>query len=173
MNQRAMVDPRFFLFSFIAIVVHYAALFAGLLFAMILIARVAYPRVFELWNLPREQRQPFYDAWQNSPQILFPPGLCWGLIGAGFLMALMLGISTAWWAPFSKAGHGLFLAMVCIVSFLQIAMTEPQIPKWLMMGLLVFCSLGIVVGSRYGERWFFVAGDQDDGDDDELPDNHE
>ncbi len=161
MNNRTFIDPRYFLFSFIAVVVHYVLLFLGLLFVMILIARVAYPGVFELWNLPPDERQPFHDAWANTPEILFPAGLCWGLIGLGFLLAIVLGISTAWWAPFSKSGHGVFLAVICIVSFLQVSITQPELPKWLMMGLLVACPTGIVIGSRYGENWFYIAEESD------------
>lgn len=164
MNQRTFVDPRYFLFSFIAVVVHYVMLFAGLLFGMILIARIAYPNVFELWNLPPDKRQPFHDAWANTPEILFPVGLCWGLIGLGFVVAIATGISTAWWAPFSKSGHGVFLAVICIVTFLQISITQPELPKWLMMGLLAACPAGIVIGSRFGENWFCITDGTDDED---------
>lgn len=162
MNDRTMIDPRYFLFSFIAVVVHYVLLFVGLLLALYLISRVAYPSVFELWNLPPKERQPFHDAWANTPEILFPVGLCWGLIVSGILISVALGISTAWWAPFSKSGHGVFLAVICIVSFLQISITQPQIPKWLMMGLLAGCSAGIVIGSRYGENWFYIPDQEND-----------
>lgn len=154
MNQPSRIDPGYFLRSFLVLIGHYVAIFFGLLLGMLLIARIGYPEIFELWNLPRDARQPFHDAWENNPEQLFPPGLCWSLVGVGLLLGLLSGLSVAFWAPFAGSGHGIFLAIVCIVTFLQISMTQPQVPKGLMMGLLLVAPSGVVLGSRYGERWF-------------------
>lgn len=152
MDQPSRIDPGYFLRSFLVLIVHYVVLFIALLLGMLLIAWIGYPDIYELWNLPRDARQPFHDVWENNPQQLFPAGMCWSLVGAGLLLGLLTGLSVAFWAPFSGAGHGVFLAIVCIVTFLQVSITQSQVPKALMMGLLVAAPCGIVLGSRWGER---------------------
>ncbi len=158
MDQPSQIDPGYFLRSFFVQIIHYVMVFLGLLLAMLLIARIGYPEIFELWNLPRESRQPFHDAWENNPEQLFPPGMCWSLTGAGLILGFLAGLSVAFWAPFSGAGHGIFLAIICIVTFLQISLTQQQIPRGLMMGLLIVTPTGIVAGSRRGERIFQRGG---------------
>ena len=162
MEQPSRIDPGYFLRSFIVLITHYVLIFLGLLLGMLLIAWLAYPDIYDLWNLPREDRQPFYDVWENDPGQLFPIGMCWSLAGLGLLLGLVAGLSVSFWSPFSRAGHGIFLAIVCIVTFLQISMTQPELPKGLMMALLVLAPSGIVLGSRWGERWFVRREPVDD-----------
>ena len=155
MEQPSRIDPGFFLRSFLVLIIHYVLIFLGLLLGMLMIAWLAWPDIYDLWNLPREDRQPFHDIWENDPGQLFPIGMCWALAGLGLLLGLLSGLSVSFWSPFAGAGHGVFLAIVCIVTFLQISMTQPELPKGLMMALLLLCPSGIVLGSRLGERWMF------------------
>ncbi len=45
-----------------------------------------------------------------------------------------------------------FLAIICIVSYLQIALTQENVPKALIMALLITTPVFVVYGSRVGER---------------------
>jgi hypothetical protein len=166
MNQNSPVDPGYFLRSFLVVAGFYVALFVLLLLGMLLIARIGYPEVYRLWSLPADSRQPFFDAWERNPEILFPAGLCWSLLGLGIVISFLIGMQVAWWAPFSGAGHGVFLAIICIVTFLQISMTEQQVPKWLMVALLITSPTGIVFGSRWGEQLFGRSSAPDSPGDD-------
>lgn len=165
MEPTERIDPGFFLRSFLVLAAHYVALFFGLLMAMALIAWLAFPQVHQLWNLPRESRQPFYDAWEANPQILFPGGLVGGLVLSGCLLGLLAGFSTAWWAPFARSGHGVFLAVVCIVTLLQIALTQPQLPRGMMVGLLIGVPCFLVAGARLAERLAGPGGPQPPAED--------
>ncbi len=150
--QGSPVDPGIFLRSFLAVAGNYVALFFGLLMAMLLIAWAGFPEIYRLWTIPPAEQRQFLDVWENNPEFLFPPGMCWGLIGAAVLLSFAAGVLVAWLAPFSRAGHGVFLAVICIVTFLQIAITQPALPKWLATGLMIVSPIGIVLGSRWGER---------------------
>jgi hypothetical protein len=154
MNQpRSPVDPAHFLRSFLVIAFHYVMLFFGLLMGMMLIARVRFPDVFRLWTLREEDRDEFWQAWESQPELLFPTELCLWLILLAVLLSVMIGFLVARWAPFSGAGHGIFLAIISICTFLQISMTQPQIPKWMVMSMLILSPTMIVVTSQYTDRW--------------------
>lgn len=148
------VDPAHFLRSFFVIAVHYVVLFSGLLLGWLFISMVRFPEVFRLLTLSEKDRDELTEVWEKTPEVLFPTELCLWLIGAGILLSLFIGLQTAFWAPFSKAGHGIFLAIVCLVSFLQISITQEGVPKWMMVALLFVCPACIVIASQMGERWF-------------------
>jgi hypothetical protein len=164
---RSPVDPGVFLRSFLVVAGVYCALFFSLLMAMLGLARLAFPEVYRLWNLPPESREQFRDAWENRGEVFFPAGLCLGLIGAALVLSLVAGLLVARLAPFSRAGHGVFLAILCIVTWLQITLTQPQIPGWLGFGMLLVSPAAIVVAARWGERlWgvIDVSAEDDPGD---------
>ncbi len=150
MNETRYVDPAHFLKSFFVVIFLYVFLFTTLLLSMWGISRIRFPRIFELWG----DQDEFAKVWENQPELLFPTELCLWLIAACALISIFVGLQVAFWAPFSKAGHGVFLSILSIVTFLQMAITEPKFPKWMMMAMLVSSAILIVVASRFGERWF-------------------
>ena len=154
MNSSQHVDPAHFLKSFFVVALHYLILLFSAIMSIPLVAKLGYPDVFRLWSLPENQRHEFWDIWENSPETLFPFGLCVGILIAVTLFSLFIGLQVAFWAPFSKGGHGIFLAILMIVTYLQVSITTPQVPKALAMGLLVFSSGAVVLASQLGERWF-------------------
>ncbi len=149
------VDPAHFLRSFFVIAVHYVVLFSGLLMSWLFIAMLRFPEVYQLLTPGNENdRDKLQDVLDATPELLFPSELCLWLIGAGVLLSLFVGIQTAFWAPFSKAGHGIFLAMLSLVSFLQLSITQEAMPKWCTVALMLACPACIVVASQLGDRWF-------------------
>ena len=147
------VDPAHFLRSFLVVAFYYVMLFFGLLMGMMFIARLRFPDVFRLWTLSEEDRDEFRQAWESQPELLFPTELCVWLVVLAVILSSLIGFLVAWGAPFSKAGHGIFLAIISICTFLQISMTQPQIPKWMLMAMLVLSPSLIVIASNFGERW--------------------
>ena len=166
MNETRHVDPADFLKSFFVVAFHYVILFFGILMGMMIIARLRFPEIFRLWTLEEDKRDEFHDAWENAPELLFPVEMCLWLILIATLMSLFIGLQVAFWAPFSKAGHGIFLAVVCVVTWLQISMTQDQIPKWMLMAMLLLSPASIVLASKIGEGWFTRAVDEPPPDDD-------
>lgn len=182
MNQSPSVDPSHFLRSFLVVAFHYVVLYAGLLMGMLLIARLRFPKVFQLWALEEIDLDEFRDTWENNPAILFPDELCVWMLVLSIVLSAFIGLQVAFWAPFARAGHGIFLAIICICTYLQISITQPEIPKWMMVGMLILSPTMIVIASSYGDRWFGrsntsaeadavedTSSDQEPGDDaDEL-----
>ncbi|MGI9516578.1 MAG: hypothetical protein ACR2NP_06025 [Pirellulaceae bacterium] len=163
MNESRYVDPAHFLRSFFVITFHYVMLYLGVLMGMLFIAWLRFPRVFELWTPKNEQEKDrFTEAWENSPELFFPLEMCLWLVALAVVLSLFIGLQVAFWAPFSKAGHGIFLAIVCIVTWLQISITNDQMPKWLMMALLILSPVCIVIASNVGDRWFTKPPDSHD-----------
>ncbi len=161
MRKSSYVDPAHFLRSFFVITFHYVILYLGMLMGMLLIARLRFPEIFELWTPGTEaEKDRFADTWENNPEVFFPVEMCLWLIGLAVILSLFIGFQVAFWAPFSKAGHGIFLAIICIVTWLQISITTYQIPKWLMMALLIVSPLCIVIASNLGDRWFSKPPDE-------------
>lgn len=151
MSEIQPVDPAHFLRSFLVVAGFYVLLFLGLLIGMFLIARWGFPDVIQLWLLDEIA---FEQAWEQTPELFFPTGLCTWMIVLAAGLSIFIGMQVAFWAPFSKSGHGIFLAIICICTYLQISMTQPEIPKWMMMGMLVISPTMIVVASRLCEKWF-------------------
>ncbi len=147
-----MVDSRHFLFSFLDIAAHYIAYFLGLLLVLLLAMKVGWPEQLELWTLPEDRRDDFMDIWKNEPERLFPAALNATLVAGGLVLAGCLGFTVATFAPFSPAGHGTFLAVLCVLTLLQIAFSQPQLPRLLVVPLIVACGIGIVCGSRLADR---------------------
>ena len=154
MNESQHVDPAHFLRSFFVIAGHYVILFFGLLMGILLITRIRFPSGFHLCTLPEADQDEFYEAWEKTPELLFPAEFCVWMVVLAVLLSIFIGLQVAFWAPFAKSGHGIFLAIICICTYLQISMTQPQIPKSMMVGMLLLSPLMIVVFSRLGERWF-------------------
>ena len=150
----SFVDPAHFLRSFLVIASSYVTLFFGLLTGMILIAYYRFPAIFRLWSLEEKDRDEFWEAWENQPELLFPNEMCFWLIGLSVVLSMLIGLMVAYCAPFSKLGHGIFLAVISICSFLQISMTQPQIPKWMMLAMLVLSPTTIVITANYVDKWF-------------------
>lgn len=147
-----MVDSRHFLFSFLDIAAHYVAFFLGLLLVLYLSLNAGWPEQLQLWTLPEDRRDEFMDAWKNEPERLFPAALNATVVAGGLVLAGCLGFSVARFAPFSPAGHGTFLAVLCVLTFLQIAFSQPQLPKLLVIPLTIASAAGIVSGSRLADR---------------------
>jgi hypothetical protein len=153
MNQTSPVQPGLLVRSFLVVALHWMAIIFGLLMSMLLIAWLAFPEIYRLWTLSEDQSQPFYNTWENNPELLFPAGMCWGLIGANAFLSFVAGLSTGWFAPFAPARHGVFMAILLIVTFLQMALSQPELPKWMMAGFLLVSPTSVVAGSRIASRW--------------------
>lgn len=147
------VDPAHFLRSFLVVAFHYVALFFGLLMGMMLIAWLGFPEVFQLWALQGKELEDFQHAWDSKPELLFPTGLCIWMVVLSTVLSILIGATTAYWAPFSRGGHGIFLAIISICTYLQISMTQPQIPKWMMLAMLILSPTMIVLTSNFVDRW--------------------
>lgn len=153
------VDPAHFLRSFIVVASLYVSLFFGLLSGMIFIAYLKFPDIFRLWSLKEEDRDEFWEAWESQPELLFPTELCLWLLLLAVGLSAAIGFLVAYLAPFSRLGHGIFLAVISICTYLQISMTQPQIPKWMMLAMLVLSPTVIVVVANYVDRWLSARYD--------------
>ncbi len=142
------VNPNFFIRSFFVVAFHYVLLFLLLLLGMLGIAWLGFPDIFAVWT----DKQLFQDTWDRDPMSLWPASFCWSLVGFNVVLSFLVGVQVAWWAPVPKAAHGIFLAIICIVSYLQIALTQENVPKALIMALLITTPVFVVYGSRVGER---------------------
>lgn len=161
MDQSPRIEPGFFIRSFMIVAGLYVFLFVMLLLAMLGIARLGYPEIFELWTTDQANRAKFEQAWEQTPEVFWPTGLCFWLIAAGASLGLFVGLQAAYWAPIAKAGHGVFLAIICIVSFLQISITQESIPKWFSVALLIVVPTCIVLSAKVGDGWFSQAADEE------------
>ena len=142
---------RFFFRSFITIAGNYVLLLTLLFFAFVGVTWLFFDDVFQKWTLADPDA--FMDIWNNRPHELWPPALCWAIIGVNILLCIWIGFQTAWMIPFGRIAHGLFLSILCFASFLQISLTQPTIPKWFSVMLLLTTPSAIVGGAKLFTIW--------------------
>ena len=142
-------DPAFFIRSFVVVALHYVLIFVVLLFSLLAIVWLGFPDAHKLWT---SQPETFRKVWEQTPHLLWPAGMCIALICVNLATSFLIGFQLAWIAPYPKSAHGVFLAVVCVISFLQIGFTQSSVPKWLLPALLLTTPIFIVIGSRMGER---------------------
>ncbi|NIO42573.1 MAG: hypothetical protein GTO41_21975, partial [Burkholderiales bacterium] len=133
--------------SFLIVVANYVLLVLGTLVIMLLISAICFPEVFAIWTADPNDPENLRHVWDREPARLWPPMLCVSTLVSAVVLSIAAGWSTTWMAPFSKFAHGIFLAMISLVTFLQIAIshnTRDAIPHWFLIGLLVLVPCGVI-----------------------------
>ncbi|HMO12897.1 MAG TPA: hypothetical protein PKD64_03720 [Pirellulaceae bacterium] len=121
------------LVSFILVAGVYVGLMVGLTMAYVGLLAWLSPAGFELLG---EEPARFEQALKQNPLLIFPTRVTVSFCGCGILLSVLAGWFVAGRATFSPLSHVGFLGFVVFVTILQLALTKPAAPAWLLMTCL-------------------------------------
>ena len=144
-----MNQSQFFLSSFLVIAFHYVLLFVSLVTGIGVISYLGFPEIYQLYAGDAAE---FKQVWEKTPEKLWPAGFCIGIGIWGAVSSWLVGFQVGWFAPAAKLGHGVFLGLLCLISFLQLAITQRGIPVGLLLTMLIVYPLLIYAGASVSAR---------------------
>lgn len=145
-DESQRLPPGVLLRSFLIVGGGYCLSLLFFLASMIAIAAALFPGSYELL-MNEEQRA---SLGEEAVLQILTPGYFWVLWAANVLFNLGLGYAAARIAPFARFPHGLFIALVVLISFLQQSMVQPTDAKWMYVLMMGGFSIAILIGARWG-----------------------
>ena len=124
------------------------------------VSYLGFPEIHELYTAKDPAK--LLEVLENSPEKLWPIGFCVALGAWGAVSSLLVGFQIAWFAPAAKMGHGIFLSLLCLISFLQVALKPAGVPVAFLLCLMVCYPLLIYAGANVGTRWAPSPNPDDD-----------
>jgi len=124
-------------FAFILLFV----LFGGSYFGL---ASLLAPEAIEVFGLEPDE---FSKAIADDPNVIWPANLTYLFLGAGALISVVVGFAVSHLARFSRFSHGAILALVTFVTLLQMSLSKPASPQWIINACMLLFPVAIIVGS--------------------------
>ena len=130
--------------SFLFVSAFYLLLFlllGGLYYA--LIAFIA-PDVMDIWA---QEQNEFKKTVEKDPNLIWPSKVAFLFLAGAMIISAGIGFLISHVAQFGKLGHGGVLGLVCFVTILQMGLSNPATPQWIMLACLFLIPFSIILGS--------------------------
>ncbi len=139
------IPPGLLFRSFLTVASGYV-LIQILFFATIyLLGLLFFPEFIEFFNLdPAAQK----ELMAANPQAAIPLAMFWATVAISFIACAGVGWLVVKTAPFANFAHGIFLAVLLFVMFLQIVISDPQAKKWMDIIYMGALPIGVLTGAR-------------------------
>ena len=133
-NSSAPIAP--FFRSFRVVAGGYALSLVGLFGTGLLLLATVYPESFAICTSP--DIEVFKSALENDPRKILPLQFMFIMLAVNALVCFVVGYLVARLAPFKKFVHGVFVAVILFVGFLQwtIGMREDTLQQILMLFMI-------------------------------------
>ncbi len=95
----------------------------------------------------------------ENPQAAIPIPMFWWMVVLNSIACVAVGWLAAKTAPFGKFQHGIFLAVLLFVMFLQVVVADPLAKKWMDLVYLAVLPVSVLVGAKRGSGGFIVKED--------------
>ncbi len=135
--------------SFLLMAGAFITLFVGLVASYVALLAYFSPVAFGLITGEPEQLN---KALAENPLVIFPSNVTLLFCVMGTLLAAFVGYCVASLARFGQMSHAIFLALVTFITVLQLAISKPAAPSWLLMSCMILFPLGIVLGGKIRTR---------------------
>jgi ABC-type transport system involved in cytochrome c biogenesis permease subunit len=139
------IEPGLLLRSFLTVGSAYVLI--GICFFVILtsLGLLFYPQYVAFIELEPEAQQ---ALMARNPQEAIPPSMFCIMVVLNFLCCIGVGWIVGKTAPFSHFAHGIFLAVLVFVMFLQIVIADPQAKKWMDIVYMGVLPIGVLIGAK-------------------------
>jgi len=146
MQETGQFTQRLLFKSFLVLVFGFILTFVLAAVLIGLIGLVMFP---ETINLIGEDPEVFDAAVRANPGGVMPPAFCWTSLAVFAVVGFGSGYVVAWLAPFARFGHGVFLAVMLFVTFLQVLVSGGEFsPMWLKIALNGFTPIAALFGAK-------------------------
>jgi hypothetical protein len=114
-----------------------------------LLGRLFFSEYIEFLQLGSEAQQ---KMMAENPQAAIPVPMFWAMVGLNAVACWGIGWLTAKTAPFARFQHGVFLAVLLFVMFLQIVVADSEAKKWMDLIYMGVLPITILIGANSASR---------------------
>ena len=130
--------------SFLLVATAFVFFFLTLFGVYVGLAAAVAPDVLEKLGSKPDQ---FNNMIENDPMLIWPGFLPQMFLVAGAVIAIGFGFLVTHWARFSHFAHGGILGLVTFVTLLQMSLSRPASPQWIVNACMLLFPAAIILGS--------------------------
>jgi hypothetical protein len=139
------IPPGLLLRSFLTVASGYVLVWILFISIAYVLGLLFFPEFIQFFNLDVEEQG---ELMATRPQDAIPIAMFWSMVALNFMACLGVGWLVAKTAPFSPFAHGIFLAVLLFVMFLQIVVGDPPAKKWMDIIYMGALPIGVLLGAK-------------------------
>jgi hypothetical protein len=104
-----------------------------------------FPEHIDFLNLDIQTQE---TIMETNPETAIPPLMFWSMLVLNSIVCLAIGWLVIRTAPFAPYPHAVFLAVVMFISYLQLAIAQPQKQKSMTIAIMIAFPVAILIGAK-------------------------
>ncbi len=84
-----------------------------------------------------------------DPELVFPSAMFWIVLAVQAISCFVIGWLVTRLAPLAKFNHAIFVAVILLVTFMQMAIGAPSEMQWKFMLLMAACPICTLLGAQW------------------------
>lgn len=134
--------------SFLTVASGYMATWVAFFVILLGVGFLFFPPFVEFWKLDSDAQKAMMAV---KPTDAIPPAMFAVLVVLNAVACLGIGWLVARSAPFAPFSHGVFLAVLVFVMYLQIVIGDPAPKKWMDVIYMGVLPVAILQGAKWGD----------------------